>query len=657
MQGPCAAALRLLLAALPLCFSGPALAGTAPPAPPTEATRAKVVALIAQAHRLDLGKDLQWLRLGHWRQVPGSGYRSEAEGSDFFLDPRGRTDPAAELDATLKAIFGLTPQPPEELARELMPAVCRFPARLLVLQQRLGFDPAGLVQDDCPKLVDYFRKLQPAGVSLVFSSYYLNNPASAFGHTFLRVQRQGEQLGREKRELLDSAIDYSADVDTGNPIFYALEGLFGFFRGTFKLRPYYYKVREYNDYESRDLFEYQLALTPLEVATFVAHVFELGSTWFAYYYADENCSYHVLAALEAAAPRLRLLEHVGVLAIPADTVKALYFTPGLVQSVTYRPSATTQFEARVAGMTRAQKVLVDELAVNPAAPLPPASSPPEQVPLLDAAADLIDVRFAKDLTFEPDGAAGAKKQRLLARRAALLVPSAELLVPLPVRQPHQAHASARLWASALWSDADGPAAVLGWRITLHSLDDPPGGYPDLAQIQFFPAELRAQTRTGNLVLERLHFLDAISLHAMNLFDHRLSWKIRAGAARVRDAGCKSCLAADFLLGSGAAFALGPLVLFGTADLSVQAGPALQGIEGRGLRAGAGPAGGLRLRLGEHLTWLAEGHAYWLPKAAGPWTWGAESTLRLQLSEALGVGLEGRLLPEAAEAGLRGYWFF
>ena len=43
------------------------------------------------------------------------------------------------------------------------------------------------------------------------------------------------------------------------------------------------------------------------VAMLAAHIFELGSTWFNYYYVDENCSYHILAALEVAAPRLRAI--------------------------------------------------------------------------------------------------------------------------------------------------------------------------------------------------------------------------------------------------------------------------------------------------------------------------------------------------------------
>jgi hypothetical protein len=638
----------------------PAASSAAPAAqpapPPTEAARAALPALLARAHALRLAEEPHWLRLGHWRRAPGSGWRSEAAPGDFFLAPTGHTDPSEELDATLKALLGLTPQSPEELARGLMPAVCRFPARALVLQQRLGFDPALLEQAPCPKLEEFFRKAQPAGVSLIFSSYYLNNPSSAFGHTFLRVRKAGPELGREQRELLDSAVDYSADVDTANPIAYALKGLFGLFPGTFKIRPYYYKVREYNDYESRDLWEYELDLTPLEVATFAAHVFELGSAWFPYYYVDENCSYHVLAALEAAAPRLELLRHLGQPVVPIDTVKALYQTPGLVRSVHYRPSATTQFEARVRGVERSRASFIEAVAQEPSLPLPAGFTQTDEVLALDAAADLIDVRYPKELTFDETGPAGQLKRRLLVRRAALGVVSAPLVVPQP-GLPHQTHDATRLTVAALYGDRDGPSASLGWRLALHSLDDAAGGYPDLAQIQFFPAELRVQTRSGQIQLEQLDFIDAVSLHAMTLFDQRLSWKIQAGAVRVRDGACKSCLLGRGLVGSGAAFAFGPLVLFGTADLTAQAGPDLDGLGGRRYRAGIGPAGGARLRLGERLTLLGQGGATWYPGTNAPWSWSATASVRLNLTEGLGVALEGRALPESNEAALRLHWFY
>ena len=72
----------------------------------------------------------------------------------------------------------------------------------------------------------------------------------------------------------------------------------------FHALPYFYKVREYNDYESRDLWEYDLNLSPRAVAMLVAHLWELGSTYFDYFYLSENCSYHSLAVLGVAEPSL-----------------------------------------------------------------------------------------------------------------------------------------------------------------------------------------------------------------------------------------------------------------------------------------------------------------------------------------------------------------
>lgn len=641
-------ALRVALAALPLII---ALGASAAPDP------AYAEALIAKAHRLGLAHDPHWLRLGHWRKSPLTGYRSDAAGRDFFVDPQGRTDPAMELDADLRAFFGAAQQPAEEIARGLMPAFCRFPARVAVLQQKLGFDPDRLDAKACPRLDEYWERVQPESVSLIFSSYYLNNPASMFGHTFLRVRKRGPAADRQKRELLDSAIDYSADADTRNPILYAVKGLFGFFPGTFRLRPYFYKVREYNDFESRDLFEYDLALSEGEVALLVAHIFELGSTHFDYYYADKNCSYHILAALEAAAPRLILLDHVGTPVVPIDTVKALYANPGLVRDLQYRPSASTQFKARVADMPRDQRALVEALARDADTPLPVGLSEEQRIHVLDAGADLVDVRYAKELPFDPSGEGAHIKQRVLERRAALQRPSEPLRIDPPKYLPHDTHESARLSSGALWSKADGGAATFGAYVALHGLDDPLGGYPDLAQIEFFPLELRVLGRGATVQLERLDFIDALSLHAMTSFDHGISWKVRAGAERIRDAGCTSCLAGVLTVGSGAAVEAGPAVAFATGDVSLQLSDALRGFAfARALRAGLGPSGGVRVRLGERFTAMVTGHVYWLPQAAGPWTWSAESELRLIVSSSLSLGISGRQLPDSAEIGL-GLFFF
>ncbi len=163
----------------------------------------------------------------------------ERRAGPRLLPPRkdGATNPQAELDATLRGIFGLIPLSADQQARAVVPATCRFPARTLVLQQWLHFDPRTLPQVPCAKFETYWRRVQPEAVSIIFSAYYLNNPASAFGHTFLRIRKREPFVTSEKRELLDSSVDYSADVDTANPIAYALKGLFGLFPGHLQAAP------------------------------------------------------------------------------------------------------------------------------------------------------------------------------------------------------------------------------------------------------------------------------------------------------------------------------------------------------------------------------------------------------------------------------------
>src|SRR4051812_46376499 len=85
--------------------------------------------LAAQALALHLDHDPEWLRLGHWRKRLVSGFKSEADGPDFFLATDGKTNPAAELEATLRGMYGALQLSDEQRARKTVPPECRFPAR------------------------------------------------------------------------------------------------------------------------------------------------------------------------------------------------------------------------------------------------------------------------------------------------------------------------------------------------------------------------------------------------------------------------------------------------------------------------------------------------------------------------------------------------
>lgn len=625
------------------------------------ADRAYLAELIARARALDLAHDRGWLRLGHY-QPAGRGWASQADGQNFFLAAGGKRDPAAELEATLAGFFGALPA--REQPVEIQHPACQFPARYLWLQRRLGFD-GRLTPPACPRFATFRDQLDAASATLVFSSYYLSSPASAFGHTFLRINSRKTATG-EKRELLDYGIDYAAEVDTSNALLYAVKGLFGFFPGRFKRLPYYYKVREYGDYESRDLWEYQLALSPAELELLVAHVWELGSTYFDYFYVSENCSYHVLGALEAALPDRELLSQLRRPVVPADTVKALHRNPGLVTGVHYRPSVRTQFEARVEDLSGHERDLVERLAVTPRTALPDDLAPARRIRVLDAAMDLVDMRHARELPFEPGGAGGQIKHVLGERRAEIALPSDELTIQPPVeRLPHRGHGSRRVGLGAGGGRDGGPFAILDLRLTMHDLADPGLGYPELAQLEFLPARLRIwidqAVTTGDemagddaddrspVQIDELWLVRIMALNAQTRFDRKLSWKVQVGLARILDEGCRSCTAATVDAGSGAAVAtagglLGWFLIGGRAQWS----PDLDGLGTTGNRLGVGPSAGARARLGSRLTALITGDLMWLPAQDPVATWAVDGTLRWHVAGPFALDLRTAWAREVAE---------
>jgi hypothetical protein len=611
-----------------------------------------VEGLVAEAHAKKLAETLAWHRLGHWRKGVFGGYESEADGKKLFLDKEGRTDPDAELTATLRGFFSTdTPADPNDHA------ICRFPARFLYLDGALSFDHARLPARACPRFAEFWKQLAPRGVTIVFSSYYLNNPSSAFGHTFLRFDKAPESADDERRDLLDYGIDYSATVDTGNPVIYAFKGLFGLFPGTFRMLPYYYKVREYGDFESRDLWEYRLDLSPLEVKMAAAHVWELGATYFDYYYLTENCSYHVLSVLEAAAPRLELLRHVRAPVVPIDTVKALYENDGLVRSLRYRPSIRSTFFGRIGKLDGSDQEIVKALAEDPAAPLPADVKPERQAILLDAAIDLVDFRFAKTLVKEHDDTPESRlKQHLLERRAELGVPSEDFtLTPTEDQIPHLSHGASRASLGFGVSDVHKGFTELRYRMALHDLADPRTGYPEFSQIEFFPVALRFTEQDHTVRFEDASLVKITSVNPMSSFDYKPSWKLRVGATTVRDDGCAECAFGTVDFGSGVAVGRRVTGIL-TGDLAAF-GPRFSGEGSARYRGALGPTGVFRVRFTDDFISLTEAKFQWFPLQAQKTSWLATSTLRWSYHHDLAIDLTGTKTPVSAEAVLSTMLYF
>jgi hypothetical protein len=651
-------ALALACAALcaSICTSSPACAK--PQSSRTAAPdRAYIEQLVARAHTLHLADRTTWLRLVHYRRGVFGGWSSQADGPLFFLAENGKDDPSAELDATLRGFFG--PEPAKK-GKDYEHPYCRFPARLAWLNAQLEFDFARVPRRTCPRFLEFSHQLRARSITLVFSSYYLNSPASAFGHTFFRINKDDRRSEETDLELLDYGIDFSATVDTNNALAYAFKGLTGMFPGVFRRVPFYLKVREYNDHDSRDLWEYELNLTPPEVSMVVAHLWELGATYFDYYYLSENCSYHMLDALEVANPSMHLLDRLGWPVLPADTVKAVVAQPGLVKSIHYRPSLHTQVESRLGSLTSKEQSVVLRLMSNPDARLPPGSDAKEQVKLFDAALDLADLHNAGDLTKpveQHDPAAERLQLRLLERRAAIPRPSEPLVVPPPSdKMPHVGHGSRRIGFGPGYSSDRGYYDTVSFRLALHDLADPTHGYPETAAIEFMPTTLRYYVEKQRPSVEDFSLIRVTSLTPMNRFDHSWSWTVRAGATRLRDGGCR-CFAGlgEFGAGWSAALFTKALVFYALADAEL-----LLPVEGglwHTLRAGIGPSGGLRLKLDDDLLALATSTWTWLPGQKPTSTWRAEGTVRWQYVHDFAFDLGGSAQPGGWSAQIASLLYF
>lgn len=627
--------------------------------------------LVERAHAMRLAERRVWLRLGHYRTKVW-GTRSDADGPDFFLAPDGASNPSAELDATLRGFF----KPPSYAAgRAPVHPICRFPARLAVLAEALEFERGRLRMPRCEKFEEFWKSAAPHSATLVFSSFFISNPASAFGHTFLRINRDVEPGKSKREELLDHGIDYSAHVDTTNALLYGLKGLLGLFPGTFNMYPYYYKVREYNDFESRDLWEYDLNLTRKQVLLLTAHIWELGSTYFNYYYIDENCSYHILTALEAALPDVDITSKLRSFVIPADTVRALTSHAGLVANVRYRPSLRHVFETRTSGMTGDDLALVSRLVDDVESPLPSNLDDARRIRVLDAAVDLNDIRWAKELVKETDTPGARRKQRLLERRAEVTQPSPDVQVPTPALDaPHLSHGSGRVTlASGALSPTQATPLVagsagafrqrrtfyeFGWRAAGHDLTDPSPGQPDSSRLDF--VGVTARYYPGRRSLKGLELTDLTlarieSLTPLDRFTLKATWKITAAAFRIRDRACAhdDCLVVGGIAGGGLAlsFLNRHLITYAIAETGVMGSGALDGIEGSPFRLDVGPTGGFRLSIGESFRAVLAAHAGYLPLQDLTSTGYVEGTLRWRLARDVAIGVDARSEPRATSAQL------
>ncbi len=464
-----------------------------------------------------------WLKLLHYHKGT-----SRADGEKFFISPKGKTDPAAEFQADIDLFkdhyaragwFNYHPQ-------------CVFRERYEFLKDA-GF-LQGVTEEPCTEFNEWKQGLNADSITLVFSSSYPNNPSSLFGHTLIRLNQKGKGE-KSPGDLLDYAVAFSAmpeKEDIG--VVFAAKGMFGGYKGLLEVTKYYTKVTEYNNGESRDLIEYDLKSTPEELNRLINHLWEIyQTTYFDYYFADENCS-AVLSDILAVPFNLdNVNAHERWYYLPSEMTKT-FKQAGRVSSENFRPSLKKQLEKRLEKLSNEQIVEVKKLAEGNSLP-----ADYNNVPVLDGLISLLDFtryRTKDQLTADQK----ILMRRALLRRAALPQAQEEKTeVYDQNNRPDKGHEPQKL---SFFTRTENNHSLIGVELKegYHDLMSRDDGYDPFSQFDFFTGSLVYDKKLNRVSYDKLTLVDLISLHTYKFFDPQFSWAAKVTADRIYDVPCDLC---------------------------------------------------------------------------------------------------------------------
>lgn len=459
---------------------------------------------LQRAEQLQLAGHITWQRLMYAEQQS----QSQVQYSEYFLAKNGRTNLHAELVVDIHALF--EQQEKDQAFR------CRFPARSRWLMQQLAITTAQLPKVECPEFQKWMTQIKPHKVTLIYATDFMGNPSSMFGHTLLRLDPKDQK----QLNLISYAVNYAATVTGQDNWSYAWKGLTGQYPGEYSLMPYYRKVKEYGDLESRDLWEYELNLSEEETRFLVEHIWEMQQVQFPYYFVSDNCAYRLLGLIDLVRPQLNLQQKFTYAAIPIETIKAIEKS-GLVQDIVYRPALETQLlsQAHQHGKKLAK-------TAHQIAPLDQAAADEilnqyqsiDQAKILEMAYDDLYLQFLSRQIEEKF----AQKQlrQLLSQRSQLDISQQRQAPKRPEIEPTQGHAARHF--SLMAGEVQGERYIeLGHRQAYHDLTDPQGGYRAGTQLLFLNGNL--QWRDDHIKLEHLDLLTVNAYNPIQPFKQSVSW--------------------------------------------------------------------------------------------------------------------------------------
>lgn len=535
----------------------------------------KINEFIHKALELELYQKREWQILLHSSnksdKVTKRAKKSKIPDSTFFFATNGRKSSKDEMIATIKAFYmpidsievpkalqdrvkeskqRFKPESnlpkPSDSASDYHP-ICRFPARFSFLDSYLHFED--LPQVNCDEYNTMLNFINPKSTTIVFPAAHINSPASMFGHTFILLQSD------YKNKLLSYAINYAANADSKQENFFsfAIKGLFGRYNGVYSLLPYYDKLKEYRDTESRDIWEIELNLDEAEVKQLFAHLWELKDLELPYLFFTDNCSYNILWLLEAARPSVNLRKYFIYQVNPPETLFAMQ-KENLVSAQIYRPSKRTTINAykdslSISAVSKAKKLALGKLKPEVITNAKNLDIQDKQF-IFESASELTEYNY---IHRKLDSASYISIAHNIAAARSMLgaSPKPKIYMPQPILNGNQ---GGRIGAFSLFKN-DRFYPGFEFRLSYHDITESDVGYLKGAQIEFLKGSIYLDSSQDSIKKIQINEAKILSIESYGMFNqifHPISFRLNTGFNR---SFLKDSLAYYFSLGGGFSYAL------------------------------------------------------------------------------------------------------
>lgn len=443
----------------------------------------------------NLYKDPYWEKLLHYKY-----FDSEIDSDNFFL-----TSASSSSSLNLKEELFETIKSLENGTNDVL---CRFPLRTKWLKENIK--DLKIKEYECKELDEYLKQTDAKSLSLVFPTAHINSPASMYGHTFIKASSQIDT------PLISNALNYAAKTDEQNGFIYAFKGVFGGYEGRYSILPYYEKIKEYNNLEQRDIWEYDLNLNQEEIDRLMLHAWELKDSYADYKFFTENCSYSILWLFEVARPNLNLVKKFNFKAIPLDTIKEIN-KQGLITNSNYRYSNMKKMK-HIKDEKIENKSYIKEFLTSDTK-LENSLSISDKISYLDLKIAYTQYLRTKDDTKKDEY---VKEYLKLLKQRSEYKTASNYEVKEPIN-PLFSHDSAKF--SFFYTKND--EFNLGIKPAYNDIYDISDGYLEGAYIDFFDLNLKSK-KNKSVKLDRFSLLKIKSISPIDEIFKPLSWAIDTG---------------------------------------------------------------------------------------------------------------------------------